>query len=71
MEFCEKTPRIATTPWDGLAADVGTGKVKRKEQKTQMKFLILFRIISKISVKMTGKFLIPIKYRNCYFFSVS
>ena len=43
-------------------------KIIKKDKK---KFLILFRIIPKISVKMTGKIPIPIKYRNCYFFSVS
>ena len=47
------------------------GKIQIRKNKNKISFLILFRIISKISVKMTGKFLIPIKYRNCYFFSVS
>jgi hypothetical protein len=45
--------------------EVEMGHINKK------KFLILFRIILKISVQRTGKFLIPIKYRNCYFFSVS
>ena len=60
---------------------IGLGKKHRSKDvfgppgnniiKKKILFLILFRITPKISVIMTGKFLIPIKYRNCYFFSVS
>ena len=41
------------------------------EKWAPKKVLIPCGISLKIAVARTGKFLIPIKYRNCYFFSVS
>jgi hypothetical protein len=41
-----------------------------KEAKRQKNFAP-FGAVPKIQVVMTRKFLIPIKYRNCNFFSVS
>ena len=51
----------------------GEGKPTRGEKETERQKEVFdsFQNRSKNFSPKTGKFLIPIKYRNCYFFSVS
>ena len=62
----------ASTLFDGLPVWAGTGfeGVKKRGKKVIKKFDSFQNQCKNFSQK-TGKFLIPIKYRNCYFFSVS
>ena len=54
----------------GFFAKYPPGRVPH-EKWAPKKVLIPCGISLKIAAARTGKFLIPIKYRNCYFFSVS
>ena len=59
--------------WPGAAAEGREGKPTRGEKETERQKEVFdsFQNRSKNFSPKTGKFLIPIKYRNCYFFSVS